>query len=356
MNKFTHLHVHTQYSILDGLATIPGLIKKAYNDGQRAMAVTDHGNMYGIYTFVSEVEKLNEDNIKKLKKEAFDKAKEEALEKKKTAAKEEEKNKIELTPEEIEKLEPEPIHYEPFKAIIGCEVYVARGSRFSKKSKEDRSGHHLILLAKNMEGYKNLSRMVSYGWIEGEYYKPRIDKELMRKYSKGVIASSACLGGELPQIIMRDNPYPVDDIIPEQFNLEAAGKVVEEFIDIFGDDYYLELQRNGHKEQKLVNEAILQLSKKYNVKCIATNDVHFVEKEDYPAHFHVDILPEYQRMGMGGKLVDTLCAHLKQKGVKGVCLTCGPRNERAMKFYEKYSFTLLSIDHDDACFGKKLID
>lgn len=284
MNKFTHLHVHTQYSILDGLATIPGLIKKAYNDGQRAMAVTDHGNMYGIYTFVSEVEKLNEDNIKKLKKEAFDKAKEEALEKKKTAAKEEEKNKIELTPEEIEKLEPEPIHYEPFKAIIGCEVYVARGSRFSKKSKEDRSGHHLILLAKNMEGYKNLSRMVSYGWIEGEYYKPRIDKELMRKYSKGVIASSACLGGELPQIIMRDNPYPVDDIIPEQFNLEAAGKVVEEFIDIFGDDYYLELQRNGHKEQKLVNEAILQLAKKYNVKCIATNDVHFVEKEDYPAH------------------------------------------------------------------------
>ena len=108
--------------------------------------------------------------------------------------------------------------------------------------------------------------------------------------------------------------------------------------------------------EKIANAKLIEYSKKFGVKLVCTNDVHFVEKEDYPAHFHVDILPEYQRMGMGGKMVDTLCAHLKQKGVKGVCLTCGPRNEKAMKFYEKHNFTLLSIDHDDACFGKKLTD
>ena len=174
MSNFTHLHVHTQYSILDGLATIPELIKKAYADGQRAMAVTDHGNMFGIFTFVKEVEKFNSE-----------------------------------LPKDAEK----------FKAIIGCEVYVARHSRFSKSTKEDRSGHHLILLARNMDGYRNLSRLVSLGYIEGEYYKPRIDKEIMRKYSEGIICCSACLGGELPQVIMRSNPSLHDGTLPVSFML-----------------------------------------------------------------------------------------------------------------------------------------
>ncbi len=239
MSQFTHLHVHTQYSILDGLATIPELIKKAYDDGQRAMAVTDHGNMYGIYTFVSEVEKFNKDHKD-----------------------------------------------DPFKAIIGCEVYVARESRLLKRKevKSDRSGDHLILLAKDMEGYRNLSHLVSLGWVEGEYYKPRVDKEIMRQYSKGIIACSACLGGELPQAIMRANPSLHDGTIPVKFNLDEADRIITEFKEIYGSDYYIELQRNGHKEQLLVNEALLQLAEKHDVRIIATNDVHFVNKEDFEAH------------------------------------------------------------------------
>lgn len=239
MKQFTHLHVHTQYSLLDGLADIPSLIKKAYEDGQRAMAVTDHGNMYGIYDFFAQVDKFNKDHKD-----------------------------------------------DPFKAIFGCEVYVARESRFLKRKevKSDRSGDHLILLAKNMEGYRNLSHLVSLGWVEGEYYKPRVDKEIMRQYSKGIIACSACLGGELPQAIMRDNPSLHDGSLPVSFNLDAASKIVEEFKEIYGSDYYIELQRNGHKEQTLVNAALLQLAAKHNVRVIATNDVHFVNREDFEAH------------------------------------------------------------------------
>ncbi|MCK9339165.1 MAG: DNA polymerase III subunit alpha, partial [Bacteroidales bacterium] len=239
MSDFSHLHVHTEYSILDGLASIPDLIRKAYNDGQRSMAVTDHGNMYGIYSFLKEVENFN-------KKEAK--------------------------------------QGDPFKAIIGCEVYVARVSRLSAKNKEDRSGHHLVLLAKNMIGYRNLSRLLSLGWTEGFYYTPRIDKEILRKYSEGIIACSACLGGELPQAIMNANPSLHNGDIPIHFNLDSARKVVEEFKSIFGSDYYIELQRNGHKEQTLVNAALLQLSEEYGVKCIATNDSHFVNKEDFSTH------------------------------------------------------------------------
>ena len=150
MSEFTHFHVHTEYSILDGLAKIPELIKKSYDDGMRAMAITDHGNMFGVFSFVKEVSKFN--------------------------------SKL-------------PAEEEPFKAIIGCEMYVARKSRFSKNSKEDRSGHHLILLAKNMKGYTNLSKLSSYAYSEGLYYTPRIDKELLKQYSEGIIACSACLGG-----------------------------------------------------------------------------------------------------------------------------------------------------------------
>ena len=260
MAQFSHLHVHTQYSLLDGLADIPSLIKKAYADGQRSMAVTDHGNMYGIYAFVKEVEKFN--------KEHKD---------------------------------------DPFKAIIGCEVYVARNcSRFSKRKevKSDRSGHHLVLLAKNMVGYRNLSHLVSLGWIEGEYYTPRVDKEIMRQYSEGIIACSACLGGELPQVIMADNPSLHDGNIPVNFNLERADKVVEEFKDIYGDDYYIELQRNGHKEQTLVNAALLQLAEKHHVRCIATNDVHFVNREDFEAHkmlICINTRKEYTASGTVGQ-------------------------------------------------------
>jgi len=241
MSNFSHLHVHSEYSILDGFAKIKKLIEKAYADGQRAMAITDHGNMYGVFEFVDEVDKFN-----------------------KTLENKEDK----------------------FKAIIGCEAYVAQRTRFDKDKnvKEDRGGRHLILLAKNWTGYRNLSRLVTLSFIEGFYYTPRIDMELLEKYSEGLIACSACLGGEIAKAIMADNPMEENGFIPEILNLDNAIKIVEKYKRIFGNDYYLEMQHNGHKAQLLVNKAIKQLSEICKVSYIATNDVHFVEAEDYEAH------------------------------------------------------------------------
>ena len=197
----------------------------------KAIAITDHGNMYGVLDFVNEANKQG------------------------------------------------------VKPIIGCEVYVTDRSRFDKSGKDDRSGFHLILLAKNLEGYRNLSKLVSLGFIEGFYYTPRIDFELLRQYSKGIIASTACLGGELPQSIMRYNqPHPKGNYSGYTFNLEKAEEVLQRFIDIFGEDLYLELQNHGYPEQVLVNHAMKQLSEKYNLKVIATNDVHYVNKDDFEAH------------------------------------------------------------------------
>ncbi|MDR2979025.1 MAG: DNA polymerase III subunit alpha [Bacteroidales bacterium] len=239
MGNFSHLHVHTEYSFLDGMAKIPELIEKAYQDGMRAMAITDHGNMYGVLDFVGQVEKFN----KKIDDVA-----------------------------------------DKFKSIIGCEVYVAAKSRHDKSGKEDRSGHHLILLAKNKTGYHNLCALVTKAYSEGMYYTPRVDKELLRLHAEGVIACSACLGGELPQAIIRDNQFKGLNTAMEELELGNARKVIEEFQSIYGEDYYLELQRNGHKEQTQVNAALLHLGQECGVKCIATNDSHFVDKEDADAH------------------------------------------------------------------------
>jgi DNA polymerase III subunit alpha len=217
MAEFTHLHVHTQYSILDGAAKVKKLIKKAVDSGMKHLAITDHGNMYGVMNFVTEARKQG------------------------------------------------------IKPIIGCEVYVARNSRFSKTGKEERSGYHLILLAKNLEGYKNLSKLVSLGFLEGFYYTPRIDKEILKKYSEGLICSSACLGGEIPKALL-------------QSGMEKAEKVLQEYLEIFGEDFYLEFQRHGIPEQDEVNKMMIPLAEKYGVKYIATNDVHFVESTDAQAH------------------------------------------------------------------------
>lgn len=214
---FTHLHVHTQYSILDGAAQIEPLLRKAKDDGMTALAITDHGNMYGAVDFSETARKVG------------------------------------------------------IKPIIGCEVYVAEGSRSDKRGREDRSGYHLVLLAKNQKGYENLSFLVSTGFLEGFYYTPRIDKELLRKHSEGIIASSACLAGEIPQTLMEKGK-------------ENAAKVLEEFVDIFKDDFYLELQRHGHAEQEPVNQLLLELAREYGVKVIATNDVHYINAEDARAH------------------------------------------------------------------------
>ena len=226
MGQFTHLHVHTQYSILDGAAAIKPLLKRAKELGMTALAITDHGNMYGVKEFHDAAEK------------------------------------------------------EGIKPILGCEVYVAGGSRFDKSGKDDR-GDHLILLAKNLEGYHNLSKIVSYAFTEGFYYRPRVDKELLRLYHDGIICCLACLGGELPQAIMRGD-------------MQEARRVVEEFVSIFGEDYYLELQlhQSGiprideqvYENQKKVNAVLLQLAAEYGVKYICSNDVHFIMADDAPAH------------------------------------------------------------------------
>ncbi len=217
MPDFTHLHVHTQFSILDGACKIPVLIDTAKALGMDALAITDHGNLFGALKFFIEAKKKG------------------------------------------------------IKPIIGCEMYVTAKSRFDKFDKSYRSGYHLILLAKNLQGYRNLSKLSSLGYLEGFYYTPRIDKKLLKKYHEGLIASSACLGGEIPETIIKHGE-------------QKAEKALQEYLDIFGEDFYLELTNHGLQEQKTVNEVLLKFAKKYNIKAIATNDVHFIKKEDFEAH------------------------------------------------------------------------
>ena len=272
MEPFIHLHVHTQYSLLDGQASIDALIEKAYKDGMRAIAVTDHGNMFGIKEFFNKVNKKNgkiQGAIKDIRKElkAFD-------------------GKDELTDEERNQKEEllkklSDTEKDLFKPIIGCECYCARNGRHNKENKEDRSGWHLIVLAKSLKGYHNLIKMVSLSWTEGFYGRPRIDKELLEKYHEDLIVCSACLGGEVPQKIMAGN-------------IKTAEETILWFKSIFGEDYYLELQRHEthrpdaeqstYQHQVEVNKVIVELARKHQVKIIATNDVHFTNEEDADAH------------------------------------------------------------------------
>ncbi|MDL2256733.1 DNA polymerase III subunit alpha [Bacteroidales bacterium OttesenSCG-928-I14] len=235
LKPFVHLHVHSHYSELDGMSTVSGLVDKAIKDGMKALALTDHGVMYGIKEFYDYVEKKNKG----------------------------------LSAEE------------KFKPILGVEAYCARRTLYDKSMKEDGSGWHLVLLAKNKKGYQNLCKLVSLSWIDGFYYRPRIDKDILEKYSEGLIVSSACLGGEIPKKISAGD-------------MQAAEEAIYWFKRIFGDDFYLELQRHKtdkpgadrstYEKQALVNEAILELASKTNTKIIATNDVHFVEEEHGEAH------------------------------------------------------------------------
>ncbi len=239
MSSFVHLHVHSYYSILDGQASIQSLVDKAIADKMPAIALTDHGNMFGAKDFVNYISKKNSKN-------------------------------------------PD----NPFKPIIGCEVYVAQNGRLNKR-KEDRSdlsGRHLILLAKNKKGYHNLVKLVSEAWVTGFYGRPRIDKQLLEQYHEGLICCSACLGGEIPKLI-------------QQERFEEAEKAALWYKNLFGEDYYLELQRhqtndpNASREvfriQQTVNPHLVALAKKIGVKVIATNDVHFANREDAEAHDHL---------------------------------------------------------------------
>jgi len=222
MEPFVHLHLHTQYSLLDGQTSIDNLIEKAMKDNMPAIAVTDHGNMFGIKEFFNKVKKKNgkpQGTIKACKKNIAELKKQET--------------QTDETLAEIEKLNNEisALEAQLFKPIIGCECYCARNGRHNKTTREDLSGWHLVVLAKNLTGYKNLIKMVSISWTEGFYGRPRIDKELLEKYHEGLIISSACLGGEVPQHIMKDR-------------LEKAEESILWFKNLFGDDFYLEMQRH----------------------------------------------------------------------------------------------------------------
>ncbi len=226
MCKFSHLHVHTQYSLLDGAASIGALYKKAINDEMPALAITDHGNMFGAFQFVAEAYKnKNEDGTLKV------------------------------------------------KPIVGCEFYLAENRHIKTFSKEQRDKrYHQVLLAKNEEGYKNLVKLTSLGFIEGMYSKyPRIDKELIHKYHKGLIATTCCLGAMVPQMILTKGE-------------EEAENEFRWWLNIFQKDYYVEIQRHGMAEQDKVNAVLLKFAKKYDVKVIASNDSHYVDQTDFNAH------------------------------------------------------------------------
>ncbi|WP_114783042.1 DNA polymerase III subunit alpha [Botryobacter ruber] len=226
MPVFSHLHTHTQYSLLDGQAGIGALFKKAQADGMPAVAMTDHGNMFAAFNFVAEASKYN------------------------------------------------------VKPIVGCEFYLVTDRHqksFSKEQKDVR--HHQLLLAKDQEGYQNLAKLCSYSYIEGMYSKwPRIDKELLQKYCKGLIATSCCIGAEVPQAILWKTE-------------EEAEEIFKWWLDLFGEDYYIEIQRHGlmnidgtGKSQEDINQVLLKWAQKYNVKVICTNDSHYVDQEDWNAH------------------------------------------------------------------------
>ena len=218
-NEFTHLHVHTEYSLLDGAAKIPLLVSRAKELGFDSLAITDHGVMYGVIDFYKECQKQG------------------------------------------------------IKPIIGCEVYVAPGSRFDKDiAPDDERYFHLILLAENDKGYSNLSKIVTRGFTEGYYYKPRVDKELLREYHEGIICTSACLQGEVAYYIRKRLP-------------DEARKVAKEYQDIFGkDNFFLEMQDHGIADDTLVNTELMKMSQEMGIELIATNDSHYIKAEDWEAH------------------------------------------------------------------------
>ncbi len=217
MPDFVHLHVHSEFSLLDGANRIKDIPARAKELGMKSIAITDHGVMYGVIDF-----------YKACKKEGI-------------------------------------------KPIIGCEVYVAPRSRFDKEGQIDKEYSHLILLAKDNQGYKNLSKLVSIGFVDGYYYKPRIDLEVLEKYHEGLIALSACLAGSVNQAILAGN-------------MEKAISTAKWFKDVFKEDYYLELQNNGIREQVLANQKLVEISKKLDIPLVATNDAHYLKKGDAYNH------------------------------------------------------------------------
>ena len=272
MQDFVHLHVHTQYSLLDGQASVSRLVDKAMKDGMKGIAVTDHGNMFGIKEFTNYVNKKNsgpKGEIKDLKKRIAGI----------------ESGEIECEDKEAEiaacRAKITEAENKLFKPIIGCEMYVARRTMDKKEGKPDQSGYHLIVLAKNEKGYHNLIKLVSRAWTMGYYMRPRTDRNELEKYHEGLIVCSACIGGEVPKKIINDQ-------------LEEAEEAIRWYKNLFGDDYYLELQRHkatvsranheAYPLQQKANAKLLEYARKYDIKVICSNDVHFVDEENAEAH------------------------------------------------------------------------
>ena len=243
MEDFVHLHVHTYYSLLDGQSSVQKLVDKAVADGMKGMAITDHGNMFGIKEFFNYCNKVNG----KLKDQGK----------------------------------------EPFKPIFGCEMYVAHHRKEDKvKENGDMGGYHLIVLAKNYHGYKNLIKLVSRAWVDGYYMRPRTDRADLEKYHEDLIVCSACIAGEVPKKILNDD-------------IAGAREAIEWYHRVFGEDYYLELQRHEVKDpnqranretfplQQKANKVLIELAREYGIKLVCTNDSHFVDKENAEAHDHL---------------------------------------------------------------------
>ncbi|MDY5813107.1 MAG: DNA polymerase III subunit alpha [Bacteroides sp.] len=272
MHDFVHLHVHSQYSLLDGQASISKLVDKAMKDGMKGIALTDHGSMFGVKEFVNYVNKKNsgtKSEIKQLKKQLA------ALMEVQEAGTPESE---ELTSVRRQLADAEQ---RIFKPIIGCEMYVARRTMADKEGRQDQSGYHLVVLAKNKKGYHNLIKLVSHAWTDGYYMRPRTDRSELEKYHEGLIVATACLGGEVPRRIAND-----------QF--EEAEEAIRWYKNLFGDDFYLELQRHRataeranhecHPLQMKVNKHLVEYSQKFGIKLICTNDVHFVDEDNAEAH------------------------------------------------------------------------
>ena len=261
MEDFIHLHVHTHYSILDGQSKIPRLVDKAVKDGMKGMAITDHGVMYGIKEFADYCAGVN----KGRKKEGL----------------------------------------EPFKPIFGCDMYVAHHRKESKSASDgDKSGYHLIVLAKNFKGYKNLIKLVSRAWVDGFYFKPRTDRGDLEKYHEGLIICSACIAGEVPAKILNGD-------------IEGAREAIEWYRRVFGEDYYLEIQRHEVKDphqranretfplQQRANKVILELAKEYGIKVVCTNDCHFEDQDTAEAHDHLLCLSTNKKLDDPSRMLYT---------------------------------------------------
>ena len=332
MQDFVHLHVHTQYSLLDGQASVARLVDKAMKDGMKGIAVTDHGNMFGIKEFYNYVNKKNSGpngEIKDLKKRIS------AIEGGQETCDDREAALAECRAKLAE------AEGKLFKPIIGCEMYVAHRTMDKKEGKPDQSGWHLIVLAKNEKGYHNLIKLVSRAWTKGYYMRPRTDRNELETYHEGLIVCSACLGGEVPK-----------KIVAERY--DEAEEAIRWYKNLFGDDYYLELQRHkatveranheAYPLQQKVNAKLLEYAKKYNIKVICTNDVHFVDEENAEAHDRLICLSTNKELNDPTRMLYTKQEWMKTKAEMNTLFEDVPEAlSNTLEILDKVEY--YSIDH-----------